>query len=891
MSVPISIIKSDSDYDALQPTAFLGAGSSGCVLLGTLRGNAKQYVFKCVLNRNAVERDQIEREIFIGQQLKTRLPPQIAEMFIVTTEAFTSNLQLPKPWTTMMKDKECKRKFKTAVPMVILVQEYVEGIKPAHEWLASQVKEVNANCIRSIMFQLSIALSYAHSTVGFQHNDLKTENIMFLPLKQQTTLEYRIGDDGDLFRVALQKDDVLVRFIDFGASSIRLNEPVPEFLNTSPMHTTGHIPFELSLASSSVLIGEADTYVSPLYDRHYDADSMGMFNIFMNLVCHLRAKLMSDDPNEIWIYKIENGTGLDVFSSKNDSITGYNGGTDLTHIQPLYNLFAKNTILRNYVDKSDTVGTFDTKSMESILNMLALYVALGIYPTEDEEISYIRSNDATTQAMTSVYETIQSKKFIGMFGELVEDATTYTPAKATDMWASIPQLLVDVFGDDVSAQSFLIWLCAPTAQDRAAFGVSSRFKEYLLSNAMYHPFLAFSYWDPNVSSSPAVLPETDAPFKFKTGANGADIISEANKFIAQFDDALVNPLPPSLPEVPPPLPASGLQPTDAIKSNMTDLSKDLLRLYVCAKDPILLEANYGTVAQYEQLVAKPLFDHALSFTDPNEAPEVTDYRDNVTTMLDGYNYIQDENAERLYASREQYEDIGKAKRGLNRQRIFAILLDVGVGNYLLYQYPMNDEAANRARGFFARATSWSSPSTTVENGAPKSAKPWSDYLGSQNFDDAMSEELALLKSIFGVDDLRALLLQKYKLKEITSPALPEMISSLENIERLFEFKPDDAYDLPAIQAQLYAPIREKALEMGPPLERVVKHLGLESETLFGSPKFVSLDMGNEANQTRYFHTLSIVANMINTNDYSELERCFVEWPPKAALRPGEAHEI
>lgn len=155
----------------------------------------------------------------------------------------------------------------------------------------------------------------------------------------------------------------------------------------------------------------------------------------------------------------------------------------------------------------------------------------------------------------------------------------------------------------------------------------------------------------------------------------------------------------------------------------------------------------------------------------------------------------------------------------------------------------------------------------------------------------MSEELALLKSIFGVDDLRALLLQKYKLKEITSPALPEMISSLENIERLFEFKPDDAYDLPAIQAQLYAPIREKALEMGPPLERVVKHLGLESETLFGSPKFVSLDMGNEANQTRYFHTLSIVANMINTNDYSELERCFVEWPPKAALRPGEAHEI
>lgn len=888
----LTLLKNDADFAQFAPSKFLGSGSSGCVLLGTLNG--KECVFKCLLLN--VDVNAIKREIFIGKQLKDRLPADISKMFIGTTQAYISERGIPASWTTFMND-ECKGKFTSTKPqkVVVLIQPYITGIVPGHDWLVSRTKAnapVSPECIRSIIFQLVIGLSYAQSTIGFQHNDLKLENIMFLPVVKQTkTLVYQM-EDGDVFTIVLNDGDVEVRFIDFGGSSLRLNDEIPEFLRTSYSHTPGYIPFELSLASDTVMA----SLNSPLFDRHYDADSMGIFGIFMNLLCNLRAPIPDTRANSsVWLYNYGDLTdakgniigedpvaGIDVFMPYNDSVSGYpptgkKKALDYSHLAPLYDLFATTSNLN--------IGkTIDKAQMATILNMLALFHALNIFPDTTFDISYRIPNDA----LSKVYEIIVTDEFKTLFEKLVESGTS--PTKATDLWMFINELAPSVFGEREAFSpsiSFITWLCAPTAQLRAAFGVNDALSsEYLLSNALYHPFLAYPYWKTNKATTG--LPETGAPFKFNVGANSAPLIADAKKFIVDFDDLFKQP---AAVVARPPVSKAKI-PSKVVLANMELLEKDIIVLYAFAEDDTFLMKVCPTADAFTKGIFKSVMAHSLQFSFKGENKSIVQLRDNVTIVLDGYNYIQDEDATPLSPTDKQYAS------ETNRRRICMILLNVAIGNYLLFMHPLDETEAEVASEYFVRAIGWSTPvvaGSKNDNGSSTFTDPWElEFYGDppMAFEEATETERAFVEEEFGdISDLVEDVKTSYKPRAKAKDALPDMISNLENIERLFEFKPDDIYDLPTIQTQLYAPIREHALEVGAPLESVIKHLGLESETMFESPKFVSLDMTNEANQTRYFHTLSIVATMIHTNDYTEMERCFVEWPPKAALRPGEAHEI
>jgi len=863
----IVIIKDNLQFDAFTPTRFLGSGASGCVLLGTLDG--VQCVFKCVLNQTQDDILTVKREVFIGQQLKSnKVPPQISEMFISTTSLYISSIGIPESWIKMM-DADCKKKFKTSKKkpkrVCILVQDFVDNIEAGHKWLGARANAVSANCIRAILFQITLALSYAQSAIGFQHNDLKLENIMFVPVKTHTVLEYFINKY-DLFKVTLEAGDVLVRFIDFGASSIRLKGDVPDFLKTAMAHTPAYLPFEFSLVSSEVTF---DVNRTPLSSRHYDADCMGVFHIFMNLLCHQRAEVY---PTEIWVYEVKPTGGIDAFAPLNDSVRPYDDGS-IAHIQPLYELFAKCPILNND-------DGFDSETFEFVLTLWALYVAFDMVPGYADEC--IRCENATTKkAIDEVYAIILTDKFYDLFNTLEESPTTgQIPSKAANMWIFLPALLKTVFGNNRAAQSFMENLVAPTAQSRAAFGVP-KYPEYLLSTALYHPFLAYAYWDTQVvPSMPAgSLPETDMPFKFSTSTTDASIRAEIDTFDIKFGDTLKNAVP-----APAPTPASGANPliTPAIAENTKLLAIDMLKLYVFAGNDAELTKRYKTITPFVKGVHKPFLAHALTFADEDERKDVTEFRDDQTAVLDGYNYIQDDDEDHtpLVPSAAQYNE---PKRATNRSRICAILLDVAAGAYVLYENPLDEPSAIVAKTFFTRATERSTKSNVKDDGSEKFTKFWTD-------NKTLEPERQLLERIFGRKDLGALLTEKYNSNEIQSE-LPDMISNLESIERLFEFKTDDVYDMKVIQAQLYEPLREHALVDEHLAGRVVPHLGLESEQLFGSPVFATIDMASEQNQTRYFHTLSIVANMIHSRDYTEIERCFVEWPPKAAVRPGEVFEI
>jgi hypothetical protein len=53
----------------------------------------------------------------------------------------------------------------------------------------------------------------------------------------------------------------------------------------------------------------------------------------------------------------------------------------------------------------------------------------------------------------------------------------------------------------------------------------------------------------------------------------------------------------------------------------------------------------------------------------------------------------------------------------------------------------------------------------------------------------------------------------------------------------------------------------------------------------------AIDTSSRTNQVRYLHTLSVVAAACVEGSSEATERCFVEWPPKAAYRHGEVNDI
>ena len=119
-------------------------------------------------------------------------------------------------------------------------------------------------------------------------------------------------------------------------------------------------------------------------------------------------------------------------------------------------------------------------------------------------------------------------------------------------------------------------------------------------------------------------------------------------------------------------------------------------------------------------------------------------------------------------------------------------------------------------------------------------------------------------------------------------------NELEVIESLAEYKTDENFNLSYINDSLYTPLQQMAKDVIE-LDKIFTHLGLQSEMFEHAKDHHKIDMDIIGNQIRYFHVLSIVSNMIETNQYppDQIERCFVEWPPLAVQKivPGQVYTI
>ncbi len=147
--------------------------------------------------------------------------------------------------------------------------------------------------------------------------------------------------------------------------------------------------------------------------------------------------------------------------------------------------------------------------------------------------------------------------------------------------------------------------------------------------------------------------------------------------------------------------------------------------------------------------------------------------------------------------------------------------------------------------------------------------------------DNNSKKDAIIKAIQNAENIKTQLL-----------SMSEIQSHLENIERSHEYHSDkNVLDMDFISEQLYIPLQAQLANENK-LETVKLHMNLE-QPLLSIDGYHGIDMSDYGNQVRYFHTLSIIAGMINkgTIDADLVERCFVEWPPKVQAKKGQVMEV
>ncbi len=455
---------------------FLGSGSSGCVAKG--KYNGKERVFKIL----ALDRTEPSiREAFLGYALTTRLPEHIRDFFVGTSELYVSSVGIPDSWRSVLVtgDAECEDRIDNADALEIIIQDVAESngviARKAHTWLSEQPKALSFETVRSIIFQLTLALAYAQSELGFQHDDLKLENLMFVPVAQSESRTYKFLD-GDIFVLPL--GGIVVRLIDFGRSSIRLKQRSPGIIATTNAYSPFNIPFEY------MLVYDFSAADKSLIRRNNDADTSALFKIMLNLIAHGRT---FGSPAKEWRYQLE----------KDDKGKSIDSGADLVGIDPatvdLEALYKQFPSLRIEKPKGKLSAAKQKKydnavaSADAQIASVALHVALY---RELEPKWLVYKPSYKTAGATSLNATDQD--FItGNFAKL---AGLQIPSLMTNMFVGLSDAIQKAFPHGDVALHFIKMSGSPKHQIRNSFGVPAPFSLFGLANALYHPFLSYNTW-------------------------------------------------------------------------------------------------------------------------------------------------------------------------------------------------------------------------------------------------------------------------------------------------------------------------------------------------------------------------------------------------------------
>lgn len=866
---------------------YLGAGSFGCVLKGYVGGAAS--VFK-VLVQNPDDAGAILREYYIGSKLKQSLPNGINNMFAGATGLYVSSVGLPDEWAKVLIDNNCET-FKNQMQVHILVQEFVAGGITGHEWLAAQSGPLSGEIVRSIVFQLVLALGYAHSQLGFQHNDLKLENMFLIPSSGGETLTYKLGGT-DVFQVQIPAGGARICIIDFGGSSFVAKDEVPEFLQPSPIFTPGYTPFELSLFAQEFIAVRKNpgTVFSPLYLRHNDADLISIFMIMMNLVANKRNAIITKPATratgESWDYELIDGTGSDYINGITDSTirTDANPLSKNKALKTIYDILPKDLFPR---DDPTVAAATNNDIQVNILVPLLVHYALGSYPAvdlQDPYNTYINQGieyDVLLNRLGANWDLIISQKFKDALEKLVDSDKVL----GTEMFARIPFILNECFGPENGAMARLFCqkLYAITPQQRRAFGVNvAGFERFTLANALYHPFLAEPYWVPagTVAAGLIALGESDAPLEFNS-TKGSGLELDAQKKLDEYNNLISNLAPTTV--------DSGKK-TTTKKATPAPKQDDDNDAAPDAGDTnsVPMQPMGGSVLSPYLEIAKRNYANKSLVADGNGNPAHTPTEDEIDEFFDKFikpacttiQNVLGNKADRLYnwfgffgengdiPGTTEPDDVDAAFKRQSFAAAAMVLLSAAMA------LERSDDA--KAKQLIALMGKVSSPSadayemfTAQTWGKFKKSADWTKFAAETNFNPIATE--------------------------IGSESIS---SHLEIIERNPDYTQvgGEAYHLDAISDELYEPLREavavvKLNTSHADGAKLVQHLGLGDAMFKDARAFAGIDMNNVVNQTRYFHTLSVLASMIESGVYDQMERCFVEWPPKAPLRPGEVHEV
>lgn len=496
-------------------TRFLSsAGSYGCNFIGFYK--MAVVLLKFIFVHSALtepaereaEKEEIRsavmREAFIGNFLRT-VPPQrhIQTMFAGTRALFHSsgNAPIPKDWADKM-DQKCIDK--KSAETYVLVQDYVNGTTLL-EWTAGQPAKISADVIRSVIFQLTLALAYTHHKYGFQHNDVKIDNIMCRTVAKTTTKTFLL-DNADVFEVVIPAEGVEIVLIDFGGSAL-ITSPnqaeSPAFLRTGELNTTEYVAIDKYY------------FTDALRTRKNDADLTGVFVVMLTMIAHKRF------ANENWI------------------------ATD-NFIKSMSKRFTKDTTV-SLLQNLNVDWKEGAKETENNLHFVPIFaVNLIIAMQFGLEMGNVRGIDkdvrnylefATNKpSRTSIAESID-------FGQ-----------------AEIAQMIQEAFGGGARgsvALGFMKLLFAPREEQRQAFGVTNvPFNKHCLANALYHPFFGYDYWKQNavVTGEEIALGRIGAPLIYRMDEYMDAMHAQVMDLAKKFEAASVRYAPAPEPAAPTPAP-------------------------------------------------------------------------------------------------------------------------------------------------------------------------------------------------------------------------------------------------------------------------------------------------------------------------------------------------
>ncbi len=793
MSLPITRIDDPKTLEkSITELKYLGEGSFGCVLRGKYKGESR--IIKVIRDDSDTTAAAIEniREGFIGQQIKNHLSKPISDFFVCTVEVIIAPKDIPQAWRHMI-DVHCEnilnkvevigkvKNVTRAVKFFVVIQEmasaYGNLAQDASKWLASQKGTISQDIIRSIMFQLTLAFSHAQATIGFQHNDLKMDNLMFVEVDKGKTETYQL-EDRDVFEIPLA--GIVVRIIDFGGASLNLDPDEHngyEYFKTPLIMTASMYPFDITMCTD---IDQG------ILDRENDSDTSLFFRIMLALMCHNRPCI---GDGKVW-----------TFEFKENALKKYQG-TDILFQNPLLEEYLPKDIAEPVVKAYNRAfPALAAKSPNYRFDVMKLGLTfIAFYHAFAPEFFSIeqRLNPDPTPNNTYIYENFPKLKDLDI-------------GKAKNCFTALPDSLAVEYSRE--ALHFLKVLSAPHSHMRYSFGkVPEPFHYHGLANALYHPFLAFDTWksdDKGISlrvtdalSEPLLYSETnDSKYQIQL------IFEDLAATLAAFESEYTGkPQPGSVPD----------DSSDA--SDDTSLNPAAV---------VLTKSNW-TVDQAKLLTVQGASAITLD--------EIWNWTNEIVEALNGLEVVK------IILSTLKVATVNRFKEPGGKAKIKELIA--------------------------AHKKALAETQQAAENGQEKGKKKTEAAKKGKKKTEAA---------------------KKGKKKGNTSAKS----AILEDIEHQLEYC-DGAYNEELIARDLYEPL-QSALQEHPALKEVADHLQLDAP-LFANQE--GYDMSDHATRTRYLHTLSVVAEMVETGDVTaeKISRCFVEWPALQQVeydyKMGQVNEV